>query len=46
VTVEQMCERDSEFEKKKNLQAPIFLGAQFHSLRARVNFGLQMGRNV
>jgi hypothetical protein len=28
------------------LQAPVFLGAQLHSLRALVNFALQMGRNV
>jgi hypothetical protein len=30
------------------LQAPLsfFSGAQLHSLRARVYFGLQMGRNV
>jgi hypothetical protein len=30
------------------LQAPLFFfsGAQLHSLRARVNFALQMGRNV
>jgi hypothetical protein len=30
------------------MQAPLFFfsGVQLHSLRARVNFGLQMGRNV